>query len=60
MIHKDFLCHLTFTFRVSLLQGGVCGFYGAWLRAVDAVDELRGDLNNGKKAVAYPNCAPTC
>ncbi len=32
MIHKDFLQYLNFTFLVSSLRGGVCGFCGTWLR----------------------------
>jgi hypothetical protein len=29
---KDFLHHLTFTFLMSSLQGGLSGFCGTWLR----------------------------
>src|SRR5579871_3589623 len=32
MIHNDFLRHLTFTFMVSSLQGGLHVFCGTWLR----------------------------
>ncbi len=32
MIHKEFLQHLTFTFLVSSLQGGLYFFCGTWLR----------------------------
>ncbi|SCY26344.1 hypothetical protein SAMN05216420_10436 [Nitrosospira sp. Nl5] len=32
MTHKGFLSHLTFTDKVSSLQGGLHGFCGTWLR----------------------------
>ena len=32
MLYRDFLRHLTFTFLVGSLRGGVCGFCGTWLR----------------------------
>lgn len=32
MINKDFLHHLTFTFMMNSLRGGVYGFCGTWLR----------------------------
>jgi hypothetical protein len=32
MSHEDFLRHLTFTFMVSSLQGGLYVFCRAWLR----------------------------